>query len=770
MNGYDFLVLSPHEFENISRDLLQQKLSVFIESFTTGKDGGIDLRCAKSKTEKIIIQAKRYKDFTSLYNTLKDEAKKVGKLAPDQYILTTSAGLTPSNKDTIKKLFEPYIKSTEDILGKDDLNNLLSLHNTIELKYYKLWLSSTAILDKVLHSKVYNQSAFELEDIQDKVKLYVQNESFNEAVEILKDHRYVIISGIPGIGKSTLARILILYSLSNEFEEFIYLNQSIDDGYEFYKDGVKQVFLFDDFLGKNFFEARRLPNEDNKIVKFIEKIKRSPDKILILATREYILKQASNVFEAFKISNIEVAKCLLDLSSYTNLLKAQIIYNHLYFADVPSGHLADLVRENPNDWGGEKNYEQLISHKNYNPRIIQTIVERRIWEHCPADKFTEVFKTYLDNPQSVWLYAFENSLDKFSQYALIVLLSMGTPVRMGDWEKAINEFLTVNSHKYWISYDSIKFSRAIRELENTFIKTDKDSEHTIIIEYQNPSIQDFLVNYLKEKADLIKSILQSAIFTDQFFNVFTTIPSVDTKNSRKILLKGELIDTMVLRLGQEYINLKNCTAVKHVYNAARFFWAPPSDFRYKFLEKILIELGTKSGAIMDLIYTGFQTHIYLVDSSYGEQRAYIYLLKSLDRGKLVFDVDKLIELYVESLWMDNLDLFPKIAEIFPESYERAVSGEDFKGKVKNIVVEELSAIDNSDLENLRSQMEDIESLYDISLSSEMNKLKQKEEEYEEYMDSQLESYLEDKTKGYEQPETLSEGKQIEEIFNSLVSG
>jgi replicative superfamily II helicase len=86
------------------------------------------------------------------------------------------------------------------------------------------------------------------------------------------------------------------------------------------------------------------------------------------------------------------------------------------------------------------------------------------------------------------------------------------------------------------------------------------------------------------------------------------------------------------------------------------------------------------------------------------------------------------------------------------------------------VVEELSAIDNSDLENLRSQMEDIESLYDISLSSEMNKLKQKEEEYEEYMDSQLESYLEDKTKGYEQPETLSEGKQIEEIFNSLVSG
>ena len=51
MTEYDFLVLSPHEVENISRDLLQMKLSVFGESFTTGKDGGIDLRYSKERGE-----------------------------------------------------------------------------------------------------------------------------------------------------------------------------------------------------------------------------------------------------------------------------------------------------------------------------------------------------------------------------------------------------------------------------------------------------------------------------------------------------------------------------------------------------------------------------------------------------------------------------------------------------------------------------------------------------------------------------------------------
>ncbi len=49
MPDYDFKSLSPTEFEDLNQDLLQKHLGLFIESFTTGKDGGIDLRCALSK-------------------------------------------------------------------------------------------------------------------------------------------------------------------------------------------------------------------------------------------------------------------------------------------------------------------------------------------------------------------------------------------------------------------------------------------------------------------------------------------------------------------------------------------------------------------------------------------------------------------------------------------------------------------------------------------------------------------------------------------------
>jgi hypothetical protein len=512
MTEYDFLILSPSEFECLSRDLLQKKLSVFIESFTSGRDEGIDLRYTIAKGKTAIIQAKRYKDYNSLVANLKKEAAKVKQLQPYRYIITTTVGLTPHQKNEISTLFSPYILNTEDILGKDDLNNLLAQNKEIEQQYYKLWLSSTNVLRQILLSKTYNQSSAFFDDIKNTVKIYVQNDSFSEALNILKNNKYVIISGIPGIGKTTLSKMLVYHLLSNDFNEFIYLSDSIDEGYSCFEEAKNQVFFFDDFLGSNSFEARNSQNADDKIVKFIEIIKRTPNKALIIATREYILRQAMGYFEKFQTSNIEIAKCILDLSSYTKLIKAQILYNHLAFQNIPQEHLQNLIEK--------ENYLELINHKNYNPRIIETIINYEIWNNCESMQFVKAIKSYFDNPESVWLYAFQNSLDRFSQYTLLVLLTLGTPILMEDIEHALKEFLHVNNYKLLMSYDSIKFHQALKELEDTFIKIEKDSKGNYIIEYKNPSIQDFLVNYLRKEAGLIEDLLRSAIFTNQFLRFF----------------------------------------------------------------------------------------------------------------------------------------------------------------------------------------------------------------------------------------------------------
>jgi hypothetical protein len=44
MPEYNFQQLSPYDLEILARDLLQVHWGVTLESFKTGRDGGIDLR------------------------------------------------------------------------------------------------------------------------------------------------------------------------------------------------------------------------------------------------------------------------------------------------------------------------------------------------------------------------------------------------------------------------------------------------------------------------------------------------------------------------------------------------------------------------------------------------------------------------------------------------------------------------------------------------------------------------------------------------------
>lgn len=760
MNNYDFLTLSPNEFENLTRDLLQKKLGQFIESFTTGRDGGIDLRCANDIGKTIIIQAKRYKDLSSLLSNLKKEVSKVKDLKTNRYIISSTVGLTPANKTEILNLFSPFILSSEDILGKDDINNLIGIYKDIELKYYKLWLSSSNILEKVLHSKIYNQSAFELEEIREQVRLYVQNDSFNIGVKILKEHKYVIISGIPGIGKTTLARVLTLYLLSNDFEEFVFLNDSIDDGYEYFQEGKKQIFFFDDFLGKNFFENKLHPNEDIKIVKFIDKIKKSHDKVLILATREYILNQAKLSFEAFKINNIEIAKCILDLDTYTNVIKAQILYNHLFFAEVPQSHLADLV--------DREKHIAIVKHPNYNPRVIETLINRKIWESCEANQFSIAIKSYFDNPESVWLYAFENSLNKFSQYTLLVLLTMGAPVKIEHLEEALMAFLKINQFKFQIPFDSILFNRSLKELENTFIKTQKDSYNTIVIQYQNPSIQDFLVNYLRDKKDLIQSLIEASIFKEQFFTVFTTQSNDENTLKKKILLCKEHAIVTRGKITNNYEGLKDCRAVRYKYpHSENFRWDVSSDTKYQFLNRILLEFGTQNDDLMQFIGSKFETIIYIDDLSYSEQSAYLNLLSTLDNQMIDLNEERLIDTFLEKIyWLDNLELFSQFEMIFPTTFRDTINDRIFREKVEMLVREEIDRVDGSDMDSLKIQIESLESEYKLDLSDYLAELGEKINEYDSYLESRIDSYIEDGIDRFEDRE-VDEGEIIEEIFKSL---
>ena len=511
MAEYDFLILQPNEFENLTRDLLQKREGVFIESFTIGRDGGIDLRFTSPKGKRqVIVQAKRYKDYAKLKNVLKDEVAKVRKLNPDRYILSTSVGLTPENKTEIKTMFSPYIKATKDILGKDDLNNLLGEYSEVEKQYYKLWLGSTTVLDDILNKRINNWSEITLEEARKDVSLYVMNDSFERALTVLKENRYVIISGIPGIGKTTLSRMLAYQILAKDYDEFIKVN-SMDDASQKLQKGKKQVFFYDDFMGSSFLDIKEIGFE-NKLLSFIEKVKREPDKLFILATREYILAAAKRQYEKLALSKIDIAKCTIDLSSYTEEIRANILYNHLADAELPIEYIKALL--------DGKRYLRLIKHDNFNPRIIESFLKQKLYKTEKPVVFVKRFLDFFDRPYSVWEYAFSN-MSKLEQYAMCVRATMGArPVYLEDWYEAI--YYYVNSLFGAVQADGLEedWQNILKKLLGTFILTER-VEDKELVKYHNPSVYDFLIDSIRKNEKLQGKLISHALFVNQLTGTFT---------------------------------------------------------------------------------------------------------------------------------------------------------------------------------------------------------------------------------------------------------
>jgi hypothetical protein len=386
MSRRNFSNLSSYDFEVLVRDLLSEDLQLRLESFAPGRDSGIDLRVlgpAKTTTAirvssaamgqlptlALVVQCKHYEGsgYSKLKQALKSEKTAVSRLKPERYILATSVSMTPQRKDELHKLLSPWLLSPADVLGREDLEERLSRYPGIEKRNYKLWLTSSAVLERVLNNEILSRTEGYLEDLQRKARVFVQNDSYPAAQKILEEHHVCVISGAPGVGKTTLAEMLLIDYVSQGFEPVI-VSHDIGEADALYHIEGPQVFLYDDFLGRTSSLEKLGKNEDDRLLRLIGRANRSSEKRLLLTTREYILQQASRTYERLNRPELISRKYLLDMESYTRLHRAAILYNHLYFASISSEAKHAIL--------AGRAYLPLIDHPNYSPRLIETALGR----------------------------------------------------------------------------------------------------------------------------------------------------------------------------------------------------------------------------------------------------------------------------------------------------------------------------------------------------------------------------------------------------------
>lgn len=528
---YDFhQLLDWMDFQNLARDIVQIRDNILLESFKEGKDRGIDGRFCNTEGT-TILQAKRYGEFRTIKQKLEVELVKVKRLTPQRYILVMSIELSVDQKDEIMQMFQPYIKTSGDIITSDDLNNYLnhSDYKEVVRNYPKLWAASGVVLQElvrdVMYSSVVMESREQLRTMKETRKTFVATSIYEDAMKQLEKNQYVVISGQPGAGKSTIAKMLVLYFTEVQgFEEFSWTTSSVEKIMNLYDPNRKQVFVIDDIWGRVFYAEQRHDQEMSCLERLLQWIENDKNKVVIITTREYIYQQATAKYAVLR-SSLDQFKLVCDIDIYTDAEKARILFSHLYHSALPYKYI----------WSIYFKAEHIVNMHDYNPRVIGLFLKQNNPWNYTAKEFTESFLKYIQNPFLFWEDVFNGLTDEAKLLLLLTFISQGEsePAGLKDLEYAYYHCL--NGKNQVIDHVAT-YMKCVSELEKTMIEVYEyySNSDEQVVRLRTPAVEDFLRKFLQENINHYGPILLNCVC---YLNQLVFLMDKD-----KIILPDKLYD------------------------------------------------------------------------------------------------------------------------------------------------------------------------------------------------------------------------------------
>lgn len=532
---FDLETLNDYEFERLCKDILEKKKKMRLHTFSRGKDEGIDISDSEHNPT-VIGQVKHYykSSFSQLLTSLKKEEERIeGNSNLKEYYVFTSQSLTRKNKEDISKMFSKHMKDISFVIDAVDINDFLSKkeNSNILNKHYKLWLCASNVLSRIYNQNVFIDCDQLIDEIEKEKKFYVQTNAFREAMNKLNKDSIIIIIGNPGVGKSTLSKMLLLKFADEDYS----VRYTTDNDIGNIKNTLstdpekKEIVLLDDFLGQHYLKIKE--NQPNEIKTLISFVRRNKNKKIILNSRITILNEAAQTSIVFNemMERENIHTYLIDMDKMSNVEKAEILYNHLYFNEIPPEYFAQIRVE--------KRYYKIVRHKNYNPRIIEYVTKPKNYSQVEPEKYFDYIMKKLDYPEDVWKDEYRNRMCEEDRILVNILYSLtDTKISKVILEKAYNNRVKNEN----INSSNNLFENACTRLTNSLLRNVED-KNVVNISTINPSVNDFLRTNMMSNAVEKEKIIDNAVFIEQ-------ILKVSTDNDSKEYVKKKIIDKSILDL------------------------------------------------------------------------------------------------------------------------------------------------------------------------------------------------------------------------------
>jgi hypothetical protein len=483
MSDYDFRQLNDKEFEVLCTDLIGDLEGRRFDRFKPGKDAGVDGRFFASNGKEVVLQCKHWINTPTkqlIHRLITDERPKLDKLKPGRYILAVSNPLSRADKQAIYREFAPYLLSEDDIFGQENLNDVLKERPSIERRHYKLWLHTTSVLTHILNNAIFGRSEFSLSEIAESASRYVVTSNHAAALKILQTLGVVIITGEPGVGKTTLANHLCLHYVTEGFQ-YLKIADDIREAENVFESDTKQIIYFDDFLGSNYLEALR--GHEGSITLFIRRVAANKNKRLVLTSRSTILNQGKQLIAAFEHQNIQRNEYELKIKSITDFDKAKILYAHIWNSGLSPKHVEQLYID--------KRYRKVISHRNFNPRLISYITDPTRLSACPSADYWNYITASLSNPAQIWENPFTAQQDDFGRAIIVLVVLNGHPISEQALADAYHRYLSFPENATLRGRRD--FLSNLKLLTGSFLNRLVSPDSPALIGLFNPSIADFIL-------------------------------------------------------------------------------------------------------------------------------------------------------------------------------------------------------------------------------------------------------------------------------------
>ncbi|MDX7921348.1 restriction endonuclease [Aeromonas media] len=689
MKKYTFEELSDIEFEDFVNDLLSCAYDWEIESFKPGRDFGIDGR-SSTVNGTIIIQSKHYRK-SGIDKLLREialkEALKAKEINPERYIFVTSLNLSPDNKDKIKSAFSGINLDVSDIIGNDDLNALLRRNQDILIRWYKLWSESSNVLQLFLQPAIKSREIILLSRLNKINKFFVITEDIGPALSALNNEHVVVLSGEPGVGKTTLAEYLCQIHMKNGYTVEIIEGDITNHPFNFSNPEEKTIYYFDDFLGSNYFSFIS-GSQDNNIVNIIEHLKNEPNKKLVLTSRTNIINKAEMMSQSYRSFKLTSRQYIVNINNYSRITKAKILYNHLWHSPLPLEFKEEIINNGF--------YNKIINHRNFNPRLIAFTMNL---ENENNKSLSQFVYDNLEHPDQIWDHCYTVQLDEQARILVKICIAAGGRISEPELERAYEQGL-VEFHFTSTTNQPKDFYHTSRLVCDSILLRHK-SDDLIFYTHFNPSVTDYIIDKISSPSEakkLINSLNNGSVI--KFYSDLiksNKIKMHDTNEISDFMLEkfsNKLDQNFIsaLDLGMRVLNIDNVTLAKAIFLFNKIKTLSPSGLSSDTLSNIL-GLGFDLGVNID-------TYIYLISLGIFNTGELEYIYRCIKDDAIFSSIQDHLRVALREQLESDINYIIRNTDGFYECYSEKKLESFASSVIDNISLEyELLTSDDFDLIN-----------------------------------------------------------------------